>query len=67
MTDPSTAEWRKSSYCASGTCVEVALLGGHVAVRDSKDRRGPLLYFSHSEWADFLDAARNGEFNSTAE
>ncbi|MGW2313373.1 DUF397 domain-containing protein [Actinomadura luteofluorescens] len=31
--------WRKSSFCGSGgtdDCVEVADLGGHVGMRDSK-------------------------------
>ncbi|MFI1563864.1 DUF397 domain-containing protein [Streptomyces sp. NPDC020490] len=55
MTTPSTAaphdvdlahaRWRKSSYSGGANdCVEIAELGEHVAVRDSKDiSRRPLL------------------------
>jgi Domain of unknown function (DUF397) len=55
--------WRRSSYCATNSCVEVALLDGRIAVRDSKDRHGPVLRFSPAEWAAFIDGARNGEFD----
>lgn len=57
-----TAAWRTSSYSANGNnCVEVALVDGQVAVRDSKDRGGPVLYFTGSEWRAFLADARDGE------
>lgn len=50
------AQWRTSSYSANGsTCVEVARnLPGIVAVRDSKDRPGPVLIFTPDEWQAFL-------------
>ena len=57
--------WHKSSYCANNSCVEVAFLDGRVAVRDSKDPDGPLLFFTQEEWASFLQGARNGEFELT--
>jgi hypothetical protein len=42
--DPSTARWRKSSRSdATNTCVEVALAGAAVGVRDSKNPTGPIL------------------------
>ena len=51
--------WRKSSYSnPSGNCVETARLpAGRVAVRDSK-RPGPVLIFTHGDWAAFLAAVR---------
>ncbi len=55
--DLSRAEWRKASKSSSngGACVEVARnLPGIVAVRDSKDPRGPVLTVSRDDWADFL-------------
>jgi hypothetical protein len=58
----SGAKWRKSSYSGSNACVEVAFLEGGVAVRDSKDRRGPVLRFTTDEWAEFVVATRNGDF-----
>jgi hypothetical protein len=57
--------WRKSSFSmGNGNCVEIADLGGgHVAVRDSKDKTGPVLTFTPGEWAAFLDGARKNEFD----
>jgi hypothetical protein len=47
----------------NGNCVEVALLGGQVAVRDSKNQLGPVLLFTLAEWAAFIEGVRDGEFN----
>ena len=63
MVDLSRANWRKSSRSGNNGCVEVAFLEGKVAVRDSKDRSGPVLLYSPLEWAAFIAAARDGEFN----
>jgi uncharacterized protein DUF397 len=60
----SEAVWLKSSYSAENGCVEVAALGDHVGVRDSKDRNGPLLLFTQEEWRAFITGVRNGEFES---
>ncbi len=40
--------------------------GGPVAVRDSKDRSGPVLLFTHDEWKAFLAGAHEGEFELPA-
>lgn len=62
--DLSQAEWIKSAKStATGGCVEVADLGAHVAVRDSKNPTGPKLVFTPHEWDCFLDGARKGEFD----
>ena len=34
-----------------------------VALRDAKDRNGPVLEFDRSEWAEFLAGAHNGDFD----
>ena len=62
MVDLSRAAWRKSTYSASNGCVEVAFVDGQVGVRDSKDREGPALVFTASEWEAFIAGARDGEF-----
>jgi hypothetical protein len=58
--------WRKSSYSGSngGGCVEVAALpDDRFAVRDSKDREGPALVFTHDEWRAFTAGVRGGQFD----
>jgi Domain of unknown function (DUF397) len=60
--DLNRADWRKSSYSGSngGHCVEVARnLPGVVAVRDSKDPRGPALVFTRADWAAFMAALKD--------
>jgi Domain of unknown function (DUF397) len=56
--DLSRATWRKSSLSAANGCVEVAFVDGQVAVRDSKDKSGPVLMFTGSEWGSFLNQLR---------
>lgn len=61
----SQAQWRISSFSggSGNSCVEVALLPGTVAVRDTKDRtRAPHLH-SAASWRSFLTAVRAGEFD----
>ena len=62
--DLSGAQWRISSHSAgSGSCVELAALpGGHVAVRDSTDRRRPALVFDAAEWKALLSGIADGQF-----
>jgi hypothetical protein len=54
-TDLSGAIWRKSARSNNGgNCVAVARnLPGAVAVRDSKDPRGPALIFTPADWHAF--------------
>lgn len=65
MRDREHVQWRTSSRSGAGNaCVEVAgLSGGDRAVRDSKDRSGPVLRFTASEWAVFTTGVRAGEFD----
>ena len=61
--DQASVEWRKSGASADGACVEVAIMEAAVLVRQSKDRAGPILTFTHDEWAAFLIGARGGTFD----
>jgi Domain of unknown function (DUF397) len=61
--DLPAAVWRKSSRSGANGCVEVAVCEGAVAVRDSKDKRGPVLRFTPREWDAFLSGVGNGEFD----
>jgi hypothetical protein len=60
--DPAVSrlEWRKASYSSSngGACVEVALAGDTVAVRDSKGLEGPRLAIARSDWNAFTRALK---------
>ena len=60
--DLSKARWFKSSASSVTGCVEVAhLLGGPVAVRDSKDTAGPVHVFGRGDWASFVSAVKRGD------
>jgi hypothetical protein len=52
-------DWRKSTYSTGngGDCVEVAADGG-VLVRDTANRDGGTLGFSHAAWDRFLGTIR---------
>ena len=63
MVDLSRAAWRKSTRSGNNGCIEVAFVGDQVAIRDSKDRSGPVLQFTHREWEAFLAGVRHGEFD----
>ncbi len=64
--EPAAAPWRKSSRSGVNGCVEVAFVDGKVAVRDSKDRHGPVLVFTPAEWEAFVGGVRDGEFELTS-
>lgn len=58
-------DWNRSSSCKADSpmCVEVLRLTEKVAVRDSKDPSGPVLVFTHAEWAEFISGCVAGEFS----
>jgi predicted secreted Zn-dependent protease len=55
--------WRRSGACANGDCVEVAIVGQSILVRDSKDPAGPILSLTHSQWTAFLVGVRSRTFD----
>ncbi|MEV4507750.1 DUF397 domain-containing protein [Dactylosporangium sp. NPDC049525] len=60
-----SAGWRKSTRSGpySDNCVEVAFVGGAVALRDSKDKAGAVLLFTPEEWLAFVGGTKDGEFD----
>jgi len=55
--------WSTSSFSVQGNCVEVRLRDGDVQVRNTRDREGSVLSFTHAEWTAFLSGVRNAEFD----
>lgn len=55
--------WRKSTRCETGSCVEIALIGGGGAVRDSKNPDGPALPPVRTGWAAFFVEVKTGAFD----
>ena len=60
-----TAEWRKSSRSPDGppSCLECAVVGDRVGVRDSHDPAGEMLVFPRRAWADFIAGVKAGDFD----
>jgi hypothetical protein len=64
MTQHMAADYKTSSFCSGGDCVEVGMrLDGVVAVRDTKDRSRELT-FSSQEWAAFVAGIKRGAFDA---
>ena len=64
MTQHLAADYKISSFCSGGDCVEVGMRdGGVVAVRDTKDRSRELTFSSH-EWAAFVAGIKRGAFDA---
>ncbi|WP_066373152.1 DUF397 domain-containing protein [Herbidospora mongoliensis] len=61
----SGATWRKAqkSNSQGDQCVEVALMGHAIALRDSKNPTGPTLVFTPGEWDAFVHGVKGGEFD----
>lgn len=57
-------EFRVSSFCSFGSCVEVGRTDeGAVLVRDTKDRAQQALAFTDEEWTAFVAGVKAGEFD----
>jgi hypothetical protein len=57
-------EFRVSSFCSFGSCVEVGRTpDGAVLVRDTKNRAQEALAFTDEEWAAFVAGVKAGEFD----
>ena len=53
--------WVKSSACTGGNCVQVAVDGATVALRDSKDPDVVQIYTA-DEWSEFLEGILKDDF-----
>jgi hypothetical protein len=57
-------QWRRSTRCSTGACVEVAEGVDAVLVRDSKQPEGGNLRIDHAAWMSFIAAISAGEIGS---
>lgn len=55
--------WRRSTRSGSGNCVEVAVAGGLVLIRDSVNPDGVVLRLPPMRWSAFLADARTRDFD----
>jgi hypothetical protein len=55
--------WRRSTKSGTGNCVEVAVVGGVVLIRDSANPDGMVLRLPPTTWSDFLADARTRNFD----
>ncbi|WP_238006718.1 DUF397 domain-containing protein [Dactylosporangium sp. AC04546] len=53
--------WRRSSRCEANNCVEVAVAGDMVMIRDSWSPTGPFLRFSREDFAAFAAGLARGD------
>jgi len=63
--DLPTATWRKSSRSQGGgnNCIEVAVIPGFIAIRDSKDPHGPVHIISPAAFRDLVTQIKLGDFD----
>lgn len=54
--------WRRSTKSTGGNCVEVAIDGGSVLIRDSGSPDGVVLSLPPAVWSAFLAQARSKDF-----
>lgn len=52
--------WQRSTFCSESGCVEVAVSGGTVLLRNSESPDGPVLQCSDSVWRVFLRGVMAG-------
>lgn len=56
MSNDAVSGWRVATHTGGqGNCVEVGTSAAAVAVRDTKDRKGPVLRFDSSVWQTFTE------------
>jgi hypothetical protein len=60
----SSLQWRKARRSVNnGACVEAARVSGHILIRDSTDRNGPVVRYSARSWRVFVTDTKTGLFD----
>ena len=58
-----TSEFKKSSECGIGACVEAKEENGYVFIRNSENPNGQALVFNIDEWNAFIKGVKASEFD----
>jgi hypothetical protein len=56
-------DWKKSSFCSEGNCIEVRVAGDSVLLRDSQQPDAHPFRCSLGDWQAFIQGAKAGEFD----
>jgi hypothetical protein len=60
----SDLQWRKARRSVNnGACVEVAPVSRQMFIRDSTDRSGPVMRYSHRSWGILVEDIKMGRFD----
>ena len=59
-------EWRRPANCARNACIEVAALGDEILIRNSKSPGDPAQRYTREEFANFVAAAKDGQYDDLA-
>jgi Domain of unknown function (DUF397) len=55
--------WTKATASGAGACVEIAVIDGKIAVRDSKHPDGGILSYPVNDWSEFLQRVKAGTYD----
>ena len=56
--------WRTSTFCSNGACVEIADSPEGIMLRDSKNPDVAPFVFTRDEWSAFVKGVQAGEFQA---
>ncbi|MBM2618036.1 DUF397 domain-containing protein [Actinoplanes sp. LDG1-06] len=62
MVEVVPSEWRRSTRCTGGNCIEVAKVDGGYLIRDSKNPDSGQLSFNDAEWDAFVAGVKANDF-----
>lgn len=57
------ADWKRSSFCALGDCVEVASSSPDLVAVRASVYPDEVVIFLKTEWSEFIKGVKNGEFD----
>jgi hypothetical protein len=58
------AAFRRSSFCGTSECIEVAQRNGVIVLRDSTQPRGSMLNYAPKDWRSFVRRIKAGRLDT---